>query len=129
VNPEKPEKITIFLDPFANNSSQAMSILTKYASDYQLRFLITAMSDEHYEKLAGITCMMQNHSSELLVKAIINKQLPYSKRVCDQTRLMKSVALSRFLHISQSPTLIAPNDVFSTGMPAKLMSWLSDNSE
>jgi hypothetical protein len=51
VNQEKSKTLTVFLDPFLDNSSSIVSILTSYATDYRLRFIITAMSESSIKPL------------------------------------------------------------------------------
>lgn len=129
VNPEKPEKVTVFLDPFEANSSQVTSILTKYAKDYQLRFIFTATSESHFSQLNSFSCTVKYGDSSDVMNAIINQRFTDAEKACEPERVMSSYGLSRFLHISESPTLIAPNTVYIEGMPPKLMSWLTDNAE
>jgi hypothetical protein len=105
------------------------SILTKYAKDYQLRFIFTAMSEKHFSKLSSFSCTVKYGDSTDVMTSIINQRFDFTHKECEQEQVMSSYGLSQFLHISKSPTLIAPNTVYSEGMPAKLMSWLADNAE
>ena len=127
--PEKKKKLVVFLDPYAPNSPSVISILTKYASEYKIHWIFTAVSQKSVEKLGSFACLVAQRSGSVVLDRIKNEQLPTVGKVCDQKRMMNSYGLSQFLHISTSPTLIAPNDVYSEGMPVKLMQWLSENKE
>jgi hypothetical protein len=70
-----------------------------------------------------------NQSSEKVIEAIIKHKFPTQAGTCGQQHMMKTYGLSQFLHISVSPTLIAPNEVYHEGMPDKLMTWLEENKE
>lgn len=129
INPFKEKKVTVILDPFSDNSSQVVSIFKKYATEYQVRFLLTALSVEHYEKLKKASCTIVNGNDETVLNAIIKNALPQNSTTCKEDSLNKSIAFASFLKVQKSPTVIAPNDVYSIGMPGKLMSWLKDNSE
>lgn len=129
VNPEKSKTLTIFLDPFAKNTPNVVNVLTKYVTDHSLRFIYTATSNESVERLGAFTCQLSNQNSSQLFESMKNQRFIPSSKTCLQTKMMNSFGLSQFLHIKQSPTLIAPNDVFSTGMPHKIHTWLAENQD
>lgn len=129
VNPEKSLKVTIFLDPFAENSSEITHILTKYASDYQLRFILTAHTEENLKKLSSFNCILPKLEAEQVIKHIIDGTIPVRNQSCMSDKLVNGFALARFVGIKQSPTLIAPNEVYNVGLPPKLMSWIAENTD
>lgn len=127
IGKDKPKTLTVFLDPYAENTSSVVSILTKYAKDYRLRFIFTSVSQLSMKKLSEFSCTLASVNTERLLSYLQTQNFPKASSNCLQPNMMNSYGLSQFLHISKSPTLIAPNDVFSEGMPAKLMHWLSEN--
>lgn len=129
VNPEKSQTVTIFLDPFSENSSDTVHILTKYASDYQLRFIMTAFSEDNLKKLSSFSCSLPKLEANEVTKLIIEKSIPLVNQSCMSNQLVSSFALSQFVGVKQSPTIIAPNSVYNVGLPPKLMTWLAQNAE
>lgn len=127
IRQDKRQTLTVFLDPFAANTPSVVSILTQYAKDYQLRFIFTALSQSSIEKLGGFSCALSKGNTDDLLNQLRTQDFPKTSSHCLQKTMMNSYGLSQFLHISTSPTLIAPNDVFSEGMPTQLMHWLSEN--
>lgn len=129
VNPEKSSTVTIFLDPFSENSSDTVHILTKYASDYQLRFIMTAFSEDNLKKLSSFNCSFSNLEANEVTQLIIKRNIPLVNQSCMNEQLVNSFALSQFVGVRQSPTIIAPNNVYNVGLPPKLMTWLAQNTE
>lgn len=127
IGQDRPNTLTVFLDPFAANTPSVTGILIKYAKDYRLRFIFTAMSQSSIERLGGFTCVLSSGNAERLLTHLQTQDFPKIPSNCLQQNMMNSYGLSQFLHISKSPTLIAPNDVYSEGMPTKLMHWLTEN--
>lgn len=129
VNPEKSKVLTVFLDPFSSNTSHAVKILTKYVTDHQLRFIFTLVDTQNVQDMAAFSCLVSNVSKMEVIEHLISRKSVDGGNDCDQQNMMNSFGLSNFLRITQSPTLIAPNDVFNSGMPHKLHAWLASNQE
>ncbi|MFA0108475.1 hypothetical protein AB4380_00755 [Vibrio breoganii] len=129
VNPLKPQTVTVFIDPFHPNTPNTVSVLSRFATDYRLRFILTPMTPENVKPFLTLNCAELNTDSQALVTKLINKEFRESPTKCDQARAMNSYGLSGFLQITQSPTLVAPNDELSVGMPNQVMKWLATNSK
>ena len=129
VNPEKSEVLTVFLDPFLEHSANEMYLLNKYAADYQIRYIFTAMSQSNIKLFFSFACETQTLSTDQVIEKVVDKQFAYGERKCREVQVMNSFGLTQFLHIKESPTLIAPNDVFHVGMPTELLGWLRKNTK
>lgn len=128
VRPEKSSILTVFLDPFSEQSANEMYLLNKYASEYQVRYIFTAMSQANIKPFFNFACSTTTISTEEIVDMVINKRFSNTDRSCRVEQAMNSFGLTQFLHINKSPTLIAPNNVFHAGMPVQLMDWLKTNT-
>lgn len=129
VNQEKQQIVTVFLDPFLPDSAETIRVLTKYATDYQLRFVFTAMSQDSVDPLLNMACETKGLAPETVIQQIISGDVKafQTERKCNETLAMNSFGLTHFLRINKSPTLIAPNGVVSEKLPPNLMQWLSVN--
>ncbi|GAD89949.1 hypothetical protein VHA01S_030_00240 [Vibrio halioticoli NBRC 102217] len=128
VNPSKSQTVTIFIDPFEENTSHVVSVLSKYATDYRLRFILTAVEASHINPFIALQCAHQKVNDAVILDQLITQNFSDAKASCDQTKAMNSYGLSAFLQIKTSPTLVAPNSELSVGMPSQLMTWLAKNS-
>lgn len=127
VRPEKGLIVTVFLDPFMGNSSEVVRVLNTYATDYQVRYIYTAMSQANIQPFFSFACQGRVMAARDISQMIIDKSFIETTENCRQTEAMNSFGLTQFLHINQSPTIIAPNDVYHIGLPTALMKWLKDN--
>lgn len=127
VRPEKELIVTVFLDPFDSSSANVVKVLNNYASQYQIRYIYTVMSQGNIEPFFYFACQSKELSAEEISNIILEKRFTQTDKSCPQKRTMNSFGLTQFLHINQSPVLIAPNDVYHVGLPAKLMEWLRVN--
>lgn len=127
VNKEKKQVITIFVQPFESKSIEAINLLLKYASRYQLRFIITPTDQDSMIELAKSGCWIMDSDGRDVLDSMVIGEMPVSSSSCSLDRLTKSFALSQFLMIQRYPVVIAPNGSYSTGVPENLMSWLEQN--
>ncbi|EOX3447464.1 thioredoxin domain-containing protein [Vibrio cholerae] len=127
VRPEKELIVTVFLDPFMGNSSEVVRVLNTYATDYQVRYIYTSMSQANIQPFLSFSCQSRVMDARDISQMIIDKNFIETSESCRQTEAMNSFGLTQFLHINQSPTIIAPNDVYHIGLPSALMRWLKDN--
>lgn len=131
VNQEKTQELTIFLDPFLPSSAQVVHLLKKYVGEYQLRFVLTAMSQESVEHLFDLACQIETMKDIDVLNLISSGGVESSstQKKCNEKLVMNSFGLTHFLRLKTSPTLIAPNGVISESLPPNLMEWLSENKE
>ncbi|NOI31840.1 hypothetical protein [Vibrio coralliilyticus] len=127
MRPEKELIVTVFLDPFEKKSANVVKLLNTYAKKYQVRYIYTAMSQKHIEPFFFFACEINGKSAESISQLIQEQRFERTDKSCSQTHAMNSFGLTQFLHINQSPVLIAPNDVYHVGLPPKLMEWLKEN--
>lgn len=128
VRPEKESVLTVFLDPFEASSPEVVHLLNTYATDYQVRYIYTAMSQDNIEPFFDFACQSQAVTADAVSRIVINQEFIKEKVPCRKKEAMNSFGLTQFLQIKQSPVLIAPNDNYHVGLPAKLMDWLKENT-
>ncbi len=127
VRPEKESLLTVFLDPFASDSPEVVRLLNTYATDYQVRYIFTAMSQKHIAPFFDFACQSQGLESKAISQLVITQSYTQTNEECLQEEAMNSFGLTQFLHISKSPTLISPNETYHVGLPSNLMAWLKEN--
>ncbi|ELA9367468.1 hypothetical protein QUN99_003358 [Vibrio parahaemolyticus] len=129
VNQEKLNTVTIFLDPFESNSSDVVKILRKYATNYRLRFILTTNKDQHVPELQRFACEIERSSADEILGMIELQEFSNSSQSCIEQKVIKTLGLTGFLRITESPTIIAPNERYVETLPATIMQWLADNKE
>lgn len=128
LNSSLSQQITVFIDPFADNTPNTLSVLRRFVTDHSLRIILTPMESEHVMPFLAFYCANVNRDNTTLMQTIINRDFPAHNQSCEHTNAMNSIGLTSFLRINESPTLVAPNQQLSAGMPDKFMQWLTANS-
>ncbi|NAX38053.1 hypothetical protein CAG54_11150 [Vibrio sp. V27_P1S3P104] len=127
VHPEKIDVLTVFIDPFMDQSANQMYLLNKYANDVQIRYIFTAMSQENISRFFDFACETKGKTVNKTVQMVTKSQFKSNTGDCRKTEAMNSFGLTQFLRINTSPTLIAPNDIYHIGMPSNLVQWINGN--
>ncbi|MEZ9922395.1 hypothetical protein AB4342_19985, partial [Vibrio breoganii] len=70
VNPSKSQTVTIFIDPFHADTPNVVSVLSKYATDYRLRFILTAIEPTHVQPFLELQCAHPTSDSAVLVEQL-----------------------------------------------------------
>lgn len=125
---DKPKTLTIFINPFADNTKKVTHILSKYADMYRLNFLFFAeTTNKDIKQLLQFACVVTSNNAQQVIEQLKSNTVSLTQQTCEQKTVIESYGLINFLGITTSPTLVASNDVLSVGMPRRLLPWLAKN--
>lgn len=129
--PKADKTLTVFINPFDEQASNQIEIISKYASSYQIDwiFMSTQGTKVEVEQLLRLACVVLNEQPGDVIKMFIQNNISIPNQFCQKESVVKTFAFARFLNIHTLPTLIASNDVVSQGMPNSFISWLANNME
>lgn len=128
-NSEKDLELTVFLDPFKATTPKDVETLLKYASAYQLKFVLFTKnkSKEEVKRLFTLACDIRGQSVNKQLAIIMNQESKIDEVACDQEKVVGSYGLTSILGINRSPTLVASSYRYSEGLPERLTTWLVEN--
>jgi thiol:disulfide interchange protein DsbC len=128
-NSEKDLELTVFLDPFKSTTPKDVETLLKYASAYQLKFILFTKNKSKTEvkRLFTLACNLRGQSVNKQLAIIMNQESKVDEVACEQEKVVGSYGLTSILGIDRSPTLISSSYRYSEGLPERLTTWLMEN--
>ncbi|WP_028865102.1 hypothetical protein [Psychromonas aquimarina] len=129
LNSQKSKELIIFIDPFLADSANTVNVIETASKHYRVRFILTPFTQTSVEQLFKFSCLVKRESAKQILQRIKYKKFGTGETFCDQDLVSKSYGLAGFLKLTNSPTLIASNDIASDGMPVSIVAFLAKNME